>query len=195
MRALIRLLDAAVRRARGVFTFCEQEDCLLRLQLSRAGHELRFSDSRVPPGAPVLELHLWNEHVPPLPHSGPDLAWAIRLKRMFVSSLRAVGEQMRRDQQLASVRAVGGVTSLLSLDGNSSGAVVFQHLGFTVSPYHHPLGQFGAFWNNLYGWWLMWTFNPISLRSRRFSDLQRVEIWMTAEEFLHRYGDKGIKYN
>jgi hypothetical protein len=68
---------------------------------------------------------------------------------MFVSSLRAVGEKMGHDQDLASVRAVGGVTSLISLNGNSSGAAVFQHLGFTVSPYHHPLGRFGVLWDNL----------------------------------------------
>ncbi|HLE50964.1 MAG TPA: hypothetical protein VI755_02830 [Anaerolineales bacterium] len=189
MRAFVRLIDAAVRRARGVFTFCEQEDCLLRLQLSQARHELRFPGCRVPPAAPVLELHLWNEHIPSLPPSGPDLAWAIRIRRMFVHSLRAVGEQMRRDSRLGSVRAVGGATNLLSLDGSSSGVAVFQHLGFTVLPYHHPLGRFGAFWDNLYAWWLMWTFNPVSLRSRRFSGLQRIEIWMPAEEFLSRYGD------
>ena len=111
---------------------------------------------------------------------------------MFVHSLRAVGEQMRRDSRLGSVRAVGGATALLSLDGSSSGVAVFQRLGFTVLPYHHPLGRFGAFWDNLYAWWLMWAFNPLSLRSRRFSGLQRVEIWMPAEEFLSRYGDEGI---
>ena len=192
MRAFIRLIDAAVRRARGVFTFCEQEDCLLRLQLSRAGHELRFPGCRVPPGVPVLELHLWNEHVPPLPPSGPDLAWATKMRRLFLHSLRAVGRQMGRDRRLVSVRAVGGVTGLLSLDGNSGGVAGFERLGFTVLPYHHPRGRFGEFWDNLYAWWLMWAFNPVSLRSRRFSGLQRVEIWMPAEEFLSRYGDEGI---
>ena len=189
MRAFVRLIDTAVRRARGVYTFCEEEECLLRLQLSQAGHELSFPGCRMPPGAPVLELHLWNEHVPPLPPAGPDLAWAKRIKRMFVHSLRAVGDQMRRDRRLVSVRAVGGLTSLLSLDGSSGGVAMFQRLGFTVLPYHHPLGRFGEFWDNLYAWWLMWTFNPVSLRSRRYSSLQRVEIWMPAEEFLSRYGN------
>ncbi|OGO65953.1 MAG: hypothetical protein A2Z45_05075 [Chloroflexi bacterium RBG_19FT_COMBO_55_16] len=189
MRAFVRLIDAAVRRARGVFPFCEDEECLLRLQLSRAGHELRFSGCRVPPGAPVLELHLWNEHVPQLPASGPDLAWAMRMRRLFLHSLRAVARKMENDPRLVSVSAVCGATGLLSLDGGSSGVAVFQRLGFTVLPNHHPLGRFGEFWDNLYAWWLMWTFNPVSRRSRRFSDLQRVEIWMPAEEFLSRYGN------
>jgi hypothetical protein len=57
-----------------------------------------------------------------------------------------------------------------------------------VLPYHRPLGKFGEFWENFFSWWLMWTYNDASLHSREFWRLQRTEIWMTADEFIRRYG-------
>jgi len=61
-------------------------------------------------------------------------------------------------------------------------------LGFTVLPYYRPMGRFGEFWENLFSWWLMWTFNTSSLYSRKFWYLQRTEIWMTRDDFLQRFG-------
>jgi len=65
---------------------------------------------------------------------------------------------------------------------------MLQRLGFTVIPYHRSLGAFGEFWENFYTWMLMWTYNPGSLRYRGLWGLRRAEIWMSAEEFLRRYG-------
>ena len=65
---------------------------------------------------------------------------------------------------------------------------MMQHLGFVVLPYHNPLGRFGLFWENFFSWWLMWAYNETSLHSRHFLKLQSTEIWITINEFLHRYG-------
>jgi hypothetical protein len=188
MRALIRRFDALVRQAIGVFEFCDDEDCLLRLQITRAPHLLSFPGQEVGAGESVLALHLWNEHLPALPEAGPDLAWARRTQRLFIRSLRAAAAQMRLDPRMASVRAVGGIT-VLFFPGDRSGGILFiQRLGFTVMPYHQPLGRFGEFWENFYTWWIMWTYNPVSLRHRQLFQLRRSEFWMPVEEFLNRYG-------
>jgi hypothetical protein len=138
-------------------------------------------------GEPVLALHLWNEHVPPLPPDGPDIAWATRSQRLFVRSLRAVAGQMRHDTRLAGVRAVGSATALFAPDDSSGGVRLMQRLGFTVTPYHSPLGHLGEFWENFYSWWIMWTFNAVSLRTRQLIHMRRSEMWMPADEFLSRY--------
>ena len=63
-----------------------------------------------------------------------------------------------------------------------------QRLGFAVRPHHSALGRFGEFWENFYTWWVMWTYNPRSLDGRRLIRLERMEIWIQAENFLRRYG-------
>jgi hypothetical protein len=188
VRALIRRFDALLSQALGVLEFCEDGDCVLRLQIARSRRTLCLTGQEVRVGEPVLALHLWNEHVPPLPQAGPDLAWAAQMRRVFIQSLRAVAAQMRRDPRLAGVRAVGGTTTLLPPDSHSGGRHLMQRLGFTIFPYQSPLGRFGEFWENTYAWWLMWTYNVASLRHRQLLHLRRAEFWMTADEFLNRYG-------
>lgn len=194
VRPFVIWLDAVIRRRRGVFTFSTDEDCLLRLELGKASHALRLNGCTVEKGDPVLFLHLWNEHLPPLPVSGPTLAWAKRVERLFVGSLRRAAEEIRRDPRLATVRAVGGVTAVFAPDPGSSGARFLRRLGFTVLPYHGRLGWFGEFWENLYSLWLIRAYNPASLRGRRVSGLHRTEIWMPVEDFLANFvGERRVR--
>jgi hypothetical protein len=188
VRALIRRLDAFLRWALGVYEFIDDEKCLLRLQVTRAPHRLDLGERVVEAGEPVLGLHLWNEHIRPFPTDGPDLTWAVQTRRQFVQSLRGAACEMKRDRRLASVRAVGAVTALLPIP--QPGAVrLMARLGFEVVPYQNRLGRFGEFWENLYSWWLIGAFNPAARRGRRMLGLRRSEAWMSAEEFLRRYGD------
>lgn len=187
MRAVIRGFDAFLRRAYGVFEFCDDPACILRVQRARTPRALCLPDGAVGKGEPMLALHLWNEHLPPPPADGPDLAWAARVGRMWLHSLRLLGRAMRSDPRLQEARAVGGVTVLLSGD-RIGGLRLMERSGFAVIPHRNPLGRFGMFWQNLYTWALMWAFNPLSLRGRRFGQLRQDEVWMTADEFLRRYG-------
>lgn len=67
LRALVRALDAFLRRRKGVFEFCDDPDCRLRLQVAPAPNDLQLEDVTVPAGQPVLILHLRNESLPRAP--------------------------------------------------------------------------------------------------------------------------------
>ena len=189
MRILIRHFDRLLRWANGVFEFCAQEECLLRLQLARASHDLHLSDgTRVRAGEPVLMLHMWNEHVPPLEVGEPDLAWAMRFRHLLIHSLQLAARWLASQPGLAGVRAIGGVTVLLPLVDERGSQRLMRRLGFDVFPHQGALGRFGEFWENLYSWGLMWTFNGASLRHRSLLSLRRAEIWMPAERLVGRYG-------
>jgi len=188
MRRIIRSFDGLLRRAYHIVEFCDDPTCLIRLRVRPAPYAIPLPDGRVPPGAPVLELHIWNEHIPPLPPDGPDAAWAARTWRLFVRSLHAVAHQMQRDPVLADVSAVGGVTALFPPSDQAGGGRLAKRLGFVVLPYRHRLGRFGEFWENLYSWAIMWAFNAASLRRRHLLALRRTEVWMSATEFRRRYG-------
>ena len=188
LRALIRRFDAFLARQYGLFNFSDEPDCVLRLQITTASHQLSFPDLVVQTGEPVLLLHLWNEHVPPISPEGVDLRWVINMQRSFNKSLEMAGKYMQSEHRAADIRAVGGITVLLFAGSRSSGERFMERLGFTVMPYTHPLGWFGEFWENFFSWWLMWAYNPASLRTRRLFGQHRAEFWMPAEKFLACYG-------
>jgi hypothetical protein len=148
MRALVRRLDALLRRRLGVFEFCDDPECLLRLRLARAPHDLLLPDATVCAGEPVLELHLWNEQLPLPPRAGPDLAWAVRLHRLWVKSLRLVAQHIGSDAHLAGVRALGGSTVLADSEEVVGRYGLFRRLGFAVLPAKCTLGCFGEFWKS-----------------------------------------------
>jgi hypothetical protein len=186
-RAVIRRFDAFLCRCLGVYEFSSDAECILRVQKAVAARPLNLPGGVIPKGAAVLKIHLWNEHVPPMPAAGPDLAWAAHVSRCFVRSLHSVAGLLRKDPSLTGARAVGGVTALLPIEGRSGSTALMKRLGFTILPYHNPLGSFSEFWENLYTWGLMWAYNPISLQHHQFFRLHRAEIWMPIENFLARF--------
>ena len=187
MRSIVRAFDRFLCRLQGVFVYWDDPECFFRVQIARAPHKIVLPDTEVPAGEKVLGLHFWNEHMPVLPPEGGDLAMALRASRMVVRSFRVLAREMHRDPRMAGVKALGGATALFALGDDSGGEKLFTRLGFTMSPYQTPLGRFGEFWENLYSWALIWAYNAISLRQRRFVKLRRTECWMSAAEFLHRY--------
>lgn len=188
LRLFVRELDHWLRALQGVYEFSTDPQCLLRLSVERAPHILRLPDGEIEKGAPTVDLHLWNEHIPRIPAAGPDFGWALRVHRMLKGSLKAVATELQSDPRLAGVKAIGGANALI-LPGNPGGGEgLMKRLGFMVTPYRHPLGRFGEFWENSYSWLLMWTFNAASLRGRSLLALRRSETWMSRVEFLRRYG-------
>jgi hypothetical protein len=188
MRAAIRLIDTLVRKSEGVYEFSDDPECILRFQHKRATHSVTIGKDRILKGEPVLEVHAWNERMPRLLKEGATLEWALQLRRRVIHSFKGVAKVMLQDHQYSRVRAVCGTSALFSFSAHTGGTRLMQHLGFAVLPYHRPLGKFGEFWENFFSWWLMWTYNDASLHSREFWRLQRTEIWMTADEFIRRYG-------
>lgn len=187
MRNLIRSFDGLLRHAYGVYEFSHDPICLVRLRVTRARHNLNLPDGEVVAGKTVLEVHLWNERIPPIPASGADITWAVKMHRGLMASFRAVAGELQRDPRLSVVQAVGGVTLLIHPEGHPADEKLFRHLGFSIYPYHNRLGRFGEFWENFYTWGLMWTFNTASLRKRQLLRARRVEIWMSVSKFLMRY--------
>ena len=187
MRAAVRWIDTLLRRYGGIYEFTQDPECILRLQLMPAPHGVTICNEIISKGDPVLAVHVWNERMPGIPPSGANLEWALKLRRSIIFSFREVAKLMLAGPRYSQVRAVCGSSALFSFSDHTGGTQMMQRLGFTVLPYHRPLGRFGEFWENLFSWWLMWTYNDKSLTSRKFWRLQRTEIWMTRAEFLQRF--------
>jgi len=70
LRRLVRAADAALRRIGGVSEFETADDGLLRIAEGHAEHDFDFRGTHVRHGQSVIDLHLWNEHLPPFPYGG-----------------------------------------------------------------------------------------------------------------------------
>ncbi len=190
MRALIRALDRLISRCSHVREFTDDPGCLLRISPGRLTHRLSLPEGEFAPGAQALLIHYWNERMPPLPAGGADLSYALDLSRRQIRSLRLVAGTLRTADEFREVQLVGGITVLAPAGEADGGTSMIREYGFSVVPYHTPLGRFGEFWENLFTWALMWTYNPASLRGRQPDRLRRSEFWMTRQSFLERYGEK-----
>jgi hypothetical protein len=133
-------------------------------------------------------IHLWNERMPPLPASGADLVYARRLYHLQLHSFSLVARHIQIAAEYQPAQLLGGITVLAPVDMPDGGTAMLKHFGFSVMPYHSPLGGFGEFWENLLTWGLMWTYNPPSLRSRSLWGLQRSEFWVSRARFLKKFG-------
>ncbi len=188
MRRLIRDFDGVVRRALGVVEFTDDPDCLLRVRFLRLRQTRILREGVLQPGTPVLELHLWNEHIPSMPAAGPDAEWAVRTVRRLRHSLALLACAIRTRPPLGVALAIGGPTTLLT---DQPSHALLERLGFQVLP-GEPPGVFPGFFQDLYRAGLVWAFNPPALASRRSIRFQHDEIWMPTAVLLDRY-DQGAR--
>lgn len=189
MQAGVRWIDRILRKRGRVYEFSYDPDCIMRIQLKKANHEVSVGGETIYKGEQVLAIHIWNERMPKIPKEGVNLEWALVLRQKMIRSFEILAKEIQNDNRYSHIRALCGESALFTLTGHTGGVRMMKHLGFTVFPYYHPLGRFGEFWENLFSWWLMWTYNEKSLHSRKFFRLQRTEIWITINEFLQRYGE------
>ena len=102
-------LDRLLRRYWKVYEFSTTSQCVFRISRARAEQDWRLPDgTEIRAGAPILELHLWNEHMPAMGKEGPTLAWARQLNRRMKSSLGELARYLEHTPELREVVAICG---------------------------------------------------------------------------------------
>lgn len=193
MRSIIHAIDWLLRKCNGVFEYCDDPDCVFRISIGVSKYPLLVPDCKIPAGTKVVELHFWNEHMPPMPSDGSFIGPAVKLRRRVTSSAKSLAEAMENDPRLAGVKAVGGVTPLFTPGDNSAAEGIFRRVGFSVTPHQNPLGRFMEFWEEVYAWLLMWAFTPGNRNRRSLRGLRRSDFWISADGFLRLYGGQSTR--
>jgi len=192
LRKLIRGIDACLRRGIGIVEFEHSDEALLRIGVALAEREVRLSDgTRLRAGDALLELHLWNEHLPIPPSSDPTLRWAASTRRQVTRSLRRLAAHLQATRDLREVRALrikpafAGRSFARNLDW-----IAARHGFEIVADRGKQASASGAYrWlDSLWVWLLTWTFNPRSLGGHRFRRT-RQEFWISRERFIALYGE------
>ena len=187
----IRLIDYLVRQAVGVREFSEAEGCILRIAPECAKEHVTLSDGTViAPKDLLCEIHLWNERLPQMPPSGPDLAWALEMYRGMARSLTLLAEHLPGDSALRKAVAVRGSAVALQEPAARRLEQIFRRLGFDVHPQPRRtrLGRFALWWQNLYANWLAWTYNAPAVGGNRLGGSIDCQLWLSRQALEARYG-------
>jgi len=76
LRLILIKFDHFLSKLQGVKTFTDNPECILRYKVIK-------KDGKI-----LIELHLWNEHIPQVPLDGTDLFWGKRFQKLFFNSLK-----------------------------------------------------------------------------------------------------------
>ncbi len=184
---LVGATDVILRRYYGVREFTDDPSCLLRVSLSTASHHIELSDGTIiPPGEPVVLLHLWNEQIPPFSVVGPDFRWAIMLRRYLLQSLRALARHLDTNLEWRDLRAVHACVTFGSRRRRSQIRRAASRFGFELIEDGVPSGGLHAFGEDFLIWGLARAFNPAALRRQQFRR-DRTELWISRARLLARY--------
>jgi hypothetical protein len=189
MRRVILAFDQWMIHRSKLIYFSDDPGCLLRLEVQTAPRDLQFGDALIKKGEKLLGFHVWNEHLPPLPENGQDLGWALQTYRLFARSMPLLAEYIQNRSELAGLKILRGKTALLP-SPEAGKKHPLQSLGFNLRPYYSPLGSFGNFWEHFYLHWLIWAFNPKSVKGRSLFKVNMTELWMTVPDFLALYTEE-----
>jgi hypothetical protein len=86
---MIFALDARLRRHQAVVGYSSHPSCVFRLGIARSHRTLVLQDgTRLRSGQQMIELHFWNEHIPPVPLNGATIRWARQMQKSISISLR-----------------------------------------------------------------------------------------------------------
>jgi hypothetical protein len=187
----IRAIDWIVRKIYRITPLSDEPDCILRIARERSKWHASLSDGvEVKPGDPIILLHLWNERVLEFLQSHETLGWTRYLLRRFLKSLPILNEYLNQQawgDEIVAMRAEFGFLVSLEVAGP-----ILSSLGLDVMPVERPRGRFWrrAFWDNLYSYLLMWTFNPKSLQGKKITNLLRAELWISREKLAKLYGNQ-----
>lgn len=188
-RQAIGILDGYLRRAQGVIEFTTRHDCVLRMAKIRAGRFLRLVDGTVVDrGDTILELHLWNEHLPMRSSEELGCQSAAELFRRVQDSLSELARRMSDDADLRPIKAVSARTACSSGGRRREMASVAARLGFEVIE-EEPGGVGHAihdYAENFWLWGLAWAFNPLSLRGQCLIR-HRQRLWISSARLRRLY--------
>lgn len=184
---LVRAADWFLRRWYGVREFTDDPSCLLRLALAPAPHAVSLGDgTRVDAGETVAMLHIWNEQIPRFRLAGPDLRWAIDVRRRLDVSFQALAQHLEHDPEWKDIRGIHACVTFGSQRRRWQIRRAAARFGFELIEDGAPAKGLHEFGEDFLIWAFTRAFNPAALRRQRFRR-DRSELWISRQKLLGRY--------
>ncbi|MDE3137251.1 MAG: hypothetical protein KGL59_11800, partial [Acidobacteriota bacterium] len=171
--------------ANGIFEFCDDEDCILRISVIPADSHILLPDgTEVLPEDTIVDLHFRNERLPQLDRVRSSLGWGAAFRRRLRSSLRQLAEYVDSRVELNGVKACRAKGAFFR---DRRLRRVAQHHGFVSAVPQEVLAfRVHEFLEIFLIYGLTWVFNPGALHGRTWLP-QRCYLWMSRRELMRRY--------
>jgi hypothetical protein len=183
-------LDRWLQERNGVFEYSRDNRCIFRIQRARVLERADLAGgSSIGPSEPILNLHLWNEHIPAIRDEGATLGWARRLSRAIDFSLKELARYLSEHPELDEIVAMRASMRLGREEKNRQLAYLSARYGFEDVVTRHraasrPLHRLGE---NVLVLLLVLATNPMALRVSVLLRTQKV-VYLPRAALHRRYG-------
>jgi hypothetical protein len=183
-------LDRWLQERNGVFEYTRDNCCIFRIQHARALERVDLAGgSSISPGEHILNLHLWNEHIPAIRLEGATVGWARRLSRAIDFSLKELACYLGQHPELDEIVAMRAEMRLGREEKNRQLAYLSARYGFEDVVTRHPgasrpLHRLGE---NVLLLLLVMATNPVALRASVLLRTQKV-VYLPRAVLHRRYG-------
>jgi hypothetical protein len=185
-------LDRRLRARQRIVEYSTSPFCIFRMQVVANDRELVLTDGTiVRVGDRVINLHLWNEQVPPFPAAGPTLGWARRMSFALDRSLRELAAYLTDHPSFDDVTAISATMGFGPLAHSDHVANIAARYGFIrasdAGSKRSLPGRLHQFGENILISMIVISRNPAALRSGTLSR-DRVRVFLSRADFIRRFG-------
>ena len=184
-------LDKWLQRRQGVVEYSAHPQCVFRMQVGRAHRQLLLRDGTpLRRGQRIVHLHLWNEHIPPVPTTGTTIRWARRMQHGMAVALRELAKYLAARPELADVAVICADVPCGTQSQAHQLSTIMGHYGFETIPEEEPvplLEQLHRFGDNILISLLVLAQNSVALRADTLRRV-RVPIYLSRRGLAERFG-------
>src|SRR5437764_954065 len=162
-------LDTLLRRWYAITEYSTNALCIFRIQLVEIERPVRLADGTLArPGDRIIDLHLWNEHLPRLSNQGASVGWALQMRRGLDVSLRELARYLTIEHEFRDVRLLRGNIKFCVAEQCDQMARLCRRLGFEVSETDEPgtlIEQIHRFGQNVLISLMVLALNGVAIRA------------------------------
>lgn len=188
---VIFALDSRLRRGHAIVEYSADPSCIFRLEIGLARRRLDLRDgTRLRPGQRTAELHFWNEHIPPMPSSGPTIRWARDMQKGIAISLRELAHFLSLRPDLRDISVICGDVPSGTKSQSRQIAHIMAYYGFESrnDDERLPLGErIHRFGQNLLISLIVFAHNAAALRVDTLNRA-RVPIYLSRRTLGQKFG-------
>jgi YkoP-like protein len=191
LRPLMLALDRRLRDWNAVVEYTNDPLCILRMRIGRLDRSVSLEDGTVGRvGDRMIDLHLWNEHIPLIPRHGASVAWARQWQHCMDISFRELVRFLVRRPDLNEILVMRAITAFGAGERSAGNMLLMQRYGFepvagekpaTMPQRGHRLAE------NVLMTLMVLAHNPVALRTDTLRR-GRTPLFMSRRVLEARYG-------